>query len=127
MPRDHVGARPGFRIHTQSWWAKSNPFFHPDCYEEIMVGFYDDDQVIGGGGTSGEFGFNWYKLDGKPAMRLECYADGFSALLRIPRLMMLLSDLDSGDHGFTADPTPEAFADMLRSIGVLDMTQREMR
>lgn len=113
MPRDHIDATPGFRIHSESWWAKSVPLGRKgdDVIDEIMVGFYDSDRgVIGAGGTSGEFAFVWYTLAGKPAIRLECYCDGWSSLIRIPRLLNMMSDME--------------FAELLKSIGIRDMTNR---
>lgn len=127
MPRDHTDGRPGFRIHSQSWYASSVPLArHKDgAFDEIMVGFYDDDGVIiGGGGTSGEFSFVWYILGDLPTIRLECYSDGWSSLIRIPRLLNLMSDIDTDRPGRRADMNVDRFAEMLTSIGIMDMTNR---
>lgn len=127
MPRDHTGARPGFRIHSQSWYAPSMPLerHKEGAFDEIMVGFYDDDgAVIGGGGTSGEFGFIWYTLAGIPTIRLECYSDGWSSLIRIPHLLNMMNELDGECNGCRADMSVEQFAERLVSIGIMDMTNR---
>lgn len=95
------------------------------AFDEIMVGFYDDDgAIIGGGGTTGEFAFVWYMLGDMPTIRLECYSDGWSSLIRIPRLLNLMSDIDTDNPGRRADMSVERFAEMLTSIGIMDMTNR---
>ena len=126
MPRDHTDGRPGFRIHSQSYWASVVPIGRKDdATDEIMVGFYDDDgAIIGGGGTSGEFGFVWYTLQGKRAIRLECYSDGWSSLVRIPHLLNFLNEVDSEARYKDGDMTVDEFADHLKSIGIMDMTNR---
>lgn len=129
MPRDHIDATPGFRIHSESWWAAAAAATlgrkGDDVIDEIMVGFYDTDRgVIGAGGTSGEFAFVWYKLAGKSAIRLECYSDGWSSLIRIPRLLNMMNDIDSDARYTTGDISPQQFGELLKSIGIRDMTNR---
>lgn len=152
MARNHSEMRPGFYIHSESYWSKERGgpvrLTGPDgsqindrAYDEVMIGMYDPvPEAEGGGGTTGEFGMRWYRgteerelfndsvVSRRPDnMRLEVYDDGWSSLARMPRLLMLLNtlDVDCGMGTRRKIPTPQEFGRMLVDIGFTDRTRRK--
>ena len=102
----------GFIVTREAWYAEANPGL-----PEIGVGMYHPE-----GGGLGEFYFRWHRLGGQMAPRLEAYDDDWPVLVENFRdLLDALQGLFTGG----GNVTPERLAEVLRGLGVQDLTARE--
>lgn len=103
---------PTYAQHTVAW-----PTLRLDPYvvEEVNVCF-----EARGGGTHGEFRFEWLDFPGSshpPALRVSCYSDGFPALLD-PRVQAVLAKLRAL-RASRRDVSPERLMGYLEAEGIV--------
>lgn len=79
--RDHKGDIKQFSQMSRAWYGATN-LANTSYVDRVTFGLYSPD-----GGTSGEMSMVWIPLSGdKPAAKLECFEDGFSALSHFPNV-----------------------------------------
>ncbi len=112
--KEHTGNFRGFSILSQAYYSTS-ALNEPDISDEIMIGLYHPE-----GGTSGEFAIRWVTglRGGKAVPRLEAFDDSWSALTQFHDLLAAMAEIDN------QDTTPEAFAEILKNLGIVDRTLR---
>ena len=108
--RNHKGDIRGFIHSGSAWYASSMPGPEKDS---ISIGMYAPD-----GGTSGEFMIDWVELNGKFVPQLAAFDDAWSALENFTDMLKEMAKLDS------KGVTPQKFCEMLKSIGIEDLTER---
>lgn len=117
--RNHAGM-------TRQYIHMSKAWYGPDCLrlkgrrgvvDEVSFGLYD----AGCGGTTGEMCVRWIKIgqpNGKPAPRLECFCDGWSAFATFGDVLAAMAECDGEDI------SPADFCALLASCGFEDVTPR---
>ena len=80
----------------------------------ITIGFYPD-----GGGTNGHFDVEWRKTERKPIACLRAFDGAWKALFSSEDIIEEMS-LKVGKN-----ITPDEFAEILRSLGIKDLTITE--
>jgi hypothetical protein len=111
----HEDCIRGFTHYSESWYSKTNGAAGDGTIDELMIGMYDNE----GQGTTGEFAVRWMTIGGEPTARLEVFDDSWDALLRFGDMLQAMATIDG------QRVSPRAFADMLRSLGITDLTARE--
>ena len=106
---NHDGCFRGFYALHDSYYARRMP----ERESEIMIGMYHSD-----GGTTGEFAIRWHSVGGRSVARLEAFHDSWSALARFGDFLAWLNHSDGGN------PTPNNVCDALRTLGIVDRTDR---
>lgn len=107
-------AHKGFSILSQQYYGKQILDGQDGLIDRIMIGVY-----LPSGGTTGEFSISWSKLAGESTPKLEAFDYAWLVMSQMPELVGVLTTLDS------EKPTPEQVADILRSLGYKDRTERE--
>lgn len=115
--RDHVGDVKGFVHLSRAWYGPANLANAGDLVDEVTFGFYSTD-----GDTSGEMSVKWVLLANRPAAKLVCFYDGFSALAQFKDVIDCLPEFDSMPEG---GMTPEQFCAVLRGCGFIDRTRED--
>ena len=108
--RDHGGGVKGFHRYSKAYYRTRDG----RVLDAFNVGIYHPE-----GGTSGEFEFKWTMLSGEWACRLSSFDDGWSALSQMPELIKKMGAIDGQNI------QPDAFEEMLISIGLKDLTEKE--
>jgi len=116
MKDKHAGCTRGFTHYSEAWYSKTSGPMADGTADEIMIGMYD----LEGGGTTGEFGVRWIVLNDRddPSPRLEVFNDAWDALSRFGDLLQVMASIDS------RRVSPREFADILRALGIKDLTIR---
>lgn len=111
----HAGDVRAFVILSQAWYGGSSlpPKYESTGHDEITMGFYCPD-----GGTSGEFTIAWAPLGDRLVPRLKAFDDSWSALALFSDVVQKLAEIDG------TNPSVEQVADILKSCGVVDKTER---
>lgn len=112
MKRDHTGAVRAFSILSQAWYGAAN-LRSADYTDQISIGMYHLE-----GGTSGEFTVQWIPLLGRPFAQLQVFDDAWDALHQFQDVLAKMAERDKENI------TPEEFAELLLSCGVVDQTKR---
>lgn len=110
--KDHSGCDRAFSQLSKAYYAEAC-MRREEFMDEIMIGMYHRD-----GGTSGEFAVRWIRVGSKWSPHLEVFDDAWHALTQFPDLLAAMAEHDSEDMG------PDAFAELLRGLGIKDRTQR---
>lgn len=110
--KSHAGAVRGFHHLSSAWYGRS-ALVHRGCFDEVMVGMYHPS-----GGTSGEFAVRWHNVGSSLTPRLEVFDGAWGALQQFRDLLDAMAELDD------KRTSPSAFCDLLRSLGVKDLTER---
>ena len=107
----------GFHILSQAWYADANlrGKFPAKFLDDVTFGMFDEDND---GGTTGEMSLKWYELGGKVVPKLECFNDAWEVLAEFSDVITELGKVDSRNI------TPDEFAEILKSCGFKDMTDR---
>jgi hypothetical protein len=112
MSDKHKGCTRCFSRASKAWYAKTALPSHEGEIEYIYVGMYD----LEGGGTSGEFRIGWVELSGRNVPKLVAYDDAWDVMTRFADLFSKMAELDN------KNVTPDAFCDILRGLGIKDIT-----
>lgn len=109
----HQECQRGFSILSEAWHARTS--LSDRTVDEIMIGMYHPE-----GGTTGEFCVTWDKLGGRVVPKLEAFNDSWSALAKFADVLSWMASFDDREI------TPKQFADALRTMGVKDLTERDV-
>lgn len=110
--KDHTGCVRGFYHLSKAWYGKSS-LAGTDIIDEIHIGMYEPDN-----GTTGEFSIKWRMLAGECTPKLEAFNDSWDALQQFTDLLEEMAEHDDENI------SPDAFADMLITLGIKDLTQK---
>lgn len=81
---------------TRAYVRNSKAYYAASLTNEnikVMVGMYD----LEGGGTSGEFSFQWVNLGDKLLPQLKVFDDAWSALWQFKDLLEIMAHIDSSN------------------------------
>lgn len=112
----HEGMARGFIWLSQAWYAAVN-LVAREFTDEVCFGYFDPDDKS----TSGDLMMRWYDLGFATgsAPRLEVFDDAWHALRSFQDVLAALAERDSQSI------TPAQFAELLTSLGFVDLTERE--
>jgi hypothetical protein len=109
LDKKHKGCTRCYIRTSKSYYAKSLPKENL----RVIVGMYDLD----GGGTSGEFEFEWVLMNNKGIAKLNAFEDSWSSLWQFKDLLEKMNEIDNQEI-----QEPE-FCKLLDSLGILDNTE----
>ena len=112
----HEGMIRGFYHLAESWYGEANLINrHDGLVDEVMIGFYGPD---GDKGTTGEFSVRWERLRGNLVPKLCVWDDAWEALTHFTDLLAEVAELDN------SNPSPNDFCELLKGLGMKDLTPR---
>lgn len=111
----HEGHVRTFTILSQSWYADASAIAERRAPggDVMQIGFSAPE-----GGTSGEFCIRWKPLDRQIVPQLQAFDDSWSALAGFSDVLAKLAEVDG------TNPTVDQVAEILKSCGVVDATER---
>jgi hypothetical protein len=107
----------GFHHLREAWYsADSLKTRNDDIVDQVTIGFYERDSNTG---TTGEFCVRWIELDrGKAVPQLRVFDDAWSALAHFSDLLAEMAKLND------TSPSPLEFCELLKRLGLKDLTLR---